>query len=27
VLDPAPFGPVDLGRVCDDALAWIEGMR
>jgi len=25
-LDPAPFGPVDLGRVCDDQLAWIKGM-
>jgi len=23
-LDPAPFGSVDLGKVCDDQLAWIK---
>jgi hypoxanthine-guanine phosphoribosyltransferase len=25
-LDPALFGSVDLGKVCDDQLAWIKGM-
>jgi hypothetical protein len=25
-LDPAPFGAVNLGRVCDDQLAWIRAL-
>jgi hypoxanthine-guanine phosphoribosyltransferase len=25
-LDMAPFGPVDLGTVCDDQLAWIKAL-
>lgn len=26
-LDPTPFGEVDLGRVCEESLAWIARMR